>query len=145
MPSAPAGLDEDITGAARIQDRDRDGDATVNIGAYEVPLEGGPPTAQTGSASGVGGTTADLGGTVNPKGLETSVQAQIYPTSDPSAVRTLADDDNPLTGYTDQSVTVSLTGLRPDTEYRARVLATNSKGSAEGSSVTFTTNLYDDR
>ena len=136
--AVPSGVTTDITGANRTLDRDGDGTATVNMGAYEDAFVG-PPTVQTASTSSVTGTTANLGGTVNPRNAEATVQAQVSPLSDPSDVRTFTDGDGPFTGDSDQSVTVSIEGLTPNTEYEARVIASNAKGGDRGSFVTFTT------
>ncbi|MFB6351149.1 MAG: hypothetical protein ABEK29_05095, partial [Bradymonadaceae bacterium] len=134
----PSGVTEALTGADRTQDQDGDGTATVNVGAYE--RRGGlSPEVATGAAANVGGTGADLSGTVEPNSGETTVQAQVYPTADPSEVRTVAASASPLGGATGQSVTVSLSGLVPDTEYEARVIASNAEGGARGDYVTFTT------
>jgi len=130
----------DLTGAARTQDQSGSGTATVNIGAYEA-VDPAAPIATTGTPQNVTGTTAEIPGTVNPGGLETTVEVKYFPSGDPSAAQTVTASASPLAAglLTAQGVTVSLDGLAPNTEYEARIQALNGEGDGDGSFVTFTT------
>jgi len=137
--AVPAGVSSDIAGTPRVQDRDGDGAATVNIGAYETPFLGSP-TAVTGSVSAVTGTSADLSGTVGPNGFETTVQVQVFPVGHPSEARTVTASNSPLpAGTVPENVTLPMTGLTPETEYKARIIASNNEGDARGAYAIFAT------
>ncbi|MFB6272447.1 MAG: T9SS type A sorting domain-containing protein [Salinibacter sp.] len=136
----PSGISEDITGATRTQDQSGNGTATVNIGAYEVDTGTTSPLASTTGSQNVTGTSATIAGTASAAGLETTVQVQYFPTAAPSDVTTVTASASPLStdDFTTRDVSVALSGLQPDTEYDARILASNSSGS-EQARVVFTT------
>jgi hypothetical protein len=139
----PAGVSTDITGADRTQDQSADGTPTVNIGAYEALSTNlpGAPFATTRAVQGVTGTRATVEGIASAAGLKTVAQVQYFPTSAPSSVRSVSVDASPLSegDYTPRQLALALSGLSPDTEYTARLVATNREGGASSSSVTFTT------
>lgn len=94
------------------------------------------PTAITGSASLVNTTSATISGTVNPEGLATTYTFQYgtttgYGTSTPSA--------GAGSGSTASTVSAALSGLKPDTTYHFRIVATNVSGPTDGADATFTT------
>jgi phosphodiesterase/alkaline phosphatase D-like protein len=95
------------------------------------------PTAATVAAESVGGTVATLNATVNPGGASTTVEFE-YGT-DTSYGTTVTAAESPVTGTSDTSVSVELTGLTEGTTYHFRVTATNSEGTANGDDATFTT------
>ncbi len=95
-----------------------------------------PPTVTTGSASSVATTSAQLAGTVNPGGAESTVQFK-YGTSTnyglTTPVQTLPAET------TAQTVTAPVTGLTGNTTYHYRLIATNAAGHTEGADKTFKT------
>ena len=94
------------------------------------------PVATTGSASGVGTTSANLGGTVVPSGAATTYYFE-YGTS--TALGSVTPSSTTGTGSTPVSVSVTVTGLTPDTSYLFELVATNSAGSSTGVPVVVTT------
>jgi hypothetical protein len=101
------------------------------------------PVATTEAASNLTATGATLNGTVTPNGASTDVTFEYYETSaGPTSATPVPADESPVTGgTTGQAVSASLSGLTPGVEYTYQVLATNSEGSATGSTVTFTTGV----
>lgn len=98
-----------------------------------------PPLIQTNPATNVEATAAQLNGIVDPKGEETTVEFEYYPSASPSQAVTIPAVESPLMGEGEQSVSVSPDNLEPDTEYTFFARATNSSGSATGDPLTFTT------
>jgi uncharacterized protein (TIGR02145 family) len=96
-----------------------------------------PPVALTGSASYVGSTTATLGGTVNAKGLSTTITFEYGTTTAYGLTATAAE--SPLTGSTNNSVTAAISSLTAATTYHFRVKAVSSGGTVYGNDGTFTT------
>jgi len=97
------------------------------------------PTVQTNPATNVEATAAQLNGIVDPKGEETTVEFEYYPSASPSQAVTIPAVESPLMGEGEQSVSASPDNLEPDTEYTFFARATNSSGSATGDPLTFTT------
>jgi uncharacterized repeat protein (TIGR01451 family) len=95
-----------------------------------------PPTATTGTATGVGTTTATLNGTVNPNGQTTTVHFDYGLTTSYGSNASVPGN---LTGTTAQAVAASITGLTVGTIYHFRVTATNALGSTNGLDQMFTT------
>ncbi len=102
-------------------------------------LTGAAPTVTTEPATNITETTAQLNGTVNPNGAETTVDFVYYPTGQPGQGQTITADQSPLTGTTEQDVSATATSLQGDTEYTFLVSAENSEGLTNGAEVTFTT------
>ncbi len=127
-PALDAGLNDsvsvssDLTGAGRIQDLDRDGTSTVNIGAYE-PVHPVQPTTAPSTIAVL--TGAGMTGTVNPSGAETTTKILLSATG--SEERTLLSS-NTLSGAVSQRVDATARALKPDTEYEVTVAATNPVG-----------------
>jgi hypothetical protein len=96
-----------------------------------------PPLASTGGAQHVSGTTAELNGSVNPRGSETSCYFQYGPTTAYGAqTPTIAVGS----GTTAIKVGQALSGLQLGTTYHYRlVAASGSAGTSEGQDRTFTT------
>lgn len=96
------------------------------------------PSAVTQPASPVSGNSAGLNSSVNPSGLNTTVVYEYGPVATGALTRTA-----PLDAGFDREVrsplTVVVSGLTPETDYRYRVIATNADGVAEGAFVTFRT------
>jgi hypothetical protein len=113
-------------------------EAGRTIGEDETFTTGAPtpPLASTGPASGVGQTTATIGGTVDSGGLATtwllqlSSEAGLWSTV---ASGTLSESAEPT------ALTLGLSFLAPGTTYRYRLVAANADGEANGGEQTFTT------
>jgi hypothetical protein len=94
------------------------------------------PLARTGSAQATSPTEASLAGTVNPRGLETSVQFQYGETQD-------YGKETPTTsagaGQAERPFDAQLKDLSPTTTYHCRLAATSSAGTSYGEDLQFTT------
>jgi hypothetical protein len=99
-------------------------------------LPAAAPTAITGTASGLGTSTATLDGAVNPNGQAATVQFQYGLTTSYGSTAAIAGS---LSGTTTQAVSVSLLGLLPGTTYHFQVAATNVLGANAGQDQAFTT------
>jgi len=108
---------------------------SIAITVTDIPA----PTATTDAATNITTTAADLNGTVNPNGAETTVEFTYYPTDTPSNTTTVAADESPVSGSNDTAVSTSISGLTPGVEYGYTMDATSGEGAATGSAVTFTT------
>ena len=95
------------------------------------------PSASTSEANSVTSGSATLNGAVNPNGNSTEVIFEYGTTT--SYGSTATANQSPLSGSGSQAVSKGITGLAPGTTYHCRVKATNSKGTAYGSDVSFTT------
>lgn len=94
------------------------------------------PAVSTGAASAISTTGATVHGTVNPEGLATTYEFQYgtttgYGSSTPSA--------SAGSGSSDVAVSASISGLKPNTTYHYRIVATNASGTTDGADATFTT------
>lgn len=96
-----------------------------------------PPTATTGSATGVGATTAVLNGMVNANGLSTTVTFEYGETT--SYGTEVAASESPVNGSSATPVSVGLSSLSTDVTYHYRVKAVSSGGTVYGEDMTFTT------
>jgi phosphodiesterase/alkaline phosphatase D-like protein len=98
-----------------------------------------PSAVSTGAASAVTTTSASLGGTVNPNGIDTRYWF-VYSSSvaGSNASETITYDSG--SGSQPVSVSVPVTGLVPNTTYAFQLLASNSAGAISGSVSSFTTN-----
>jgi hypothetical protein len=95
----------------------------------------GPPLVTTSPATYITNFSATLNGSVNPRGLTTTVYFQYGTTTSyghTAAVQT-------QTGNTYRNVSANITGLNASTIYHFRIVASNSGGTREGSDITFTT------
>src|SRR6202050_2727059 len=95
-----------------------------------------PPTATTGSASLITETAADLKGTVNPKGCETTYQFE-YGTTETYGQLTGGGSAGEGTSNVEETNTAS--NLTPKTTYHFRIVATSFSGTTHGSDKTFMT------
>ncbi len=95
-----------------------------------------PPVAVTSAATGVGPTTATLGGTVNPNGQATTWHVE-YGTSTSYGTKTAAADAG--SGSSSKAVSIGVTGLAAGKAYHFRLVATSSAGTALGADATFVT------
>jgi hypothetical protein len=95
----------------------------------------GPPVVTTNPATSVARRRANLNGTVDPNGLTTTVHFQYGKTT--SYGSTTASQIK--TGTATQNVTANISGLKANTTYHFRIVATNSSGTRSGSDKTFRT------
>ena len=95
------------------------------------------PIVATGEASGIGGTTATVSGSVSPNNYPTSVTFEYGLTTDYGS--TAAATPSSVTGTAVQTVVANLTGLQPVTTYHYRINGVNSLGTWLGNDATFTT------
>ncbi len=106
---------------------------TTTAGTATTTAQSTIPVASTGQASAVTATSATLGGTVNPEGLDTSYDF-IYGTSPTSlGSQTTTLDAGSGSGQVTASAPVS--GLSAGQTYYYALVATNSSGSTTGSST----------
>jgi hypothetical protein len=114
--------------------------ATVTVTMHDVraPVVATAPAVVTGTASGVGSTTATLNGTVNPNNAATTYHFEYGPTT---AYGTSIPVPNGSAGSGSTAVAESanVTGLTASTLYHFRLVATNSVGTTNGTDGTFTT------
>lgn len=98
-----------------------------------------PPQAQTGSATGVGQSSATVTGTVNPEGSPTGY----YFTYGPTVAYGSQTASQPV-GSASANVTVTgaIASLAPATTYHYRAVATSRAGTSYGADQTFTTTGY---
>ena len=93
------------------------------------------PAAITEAATFITGHAADLNGTVNPQGCETSYAFEYGTTKEyGSSTGGFAGE-----GTSNEPETNPVAGLQPNTTYHFRISATNSSGTAHGADETFTT------
>ena len=95
-----------------------------------------PPGATTGSASSITTTGATVSGSVNPNAQATTYQFQ-FGTSTSYGGTTAVTSAGSGTSAT--AVSAALTGLKPNTNYHYRVVATNASGTTNGADATFKT------
>jgi hypothetical protein len=106
--------------------------AHCDIGAYELA----PPSASTGTATGIGTTSATLNGTAtNPDAVAATVTFKYGTTT--SYGSTVTESAPALSGQTAYSAVLS--SLSPNTTYHYQVVVTNPDGTATGQDQTFTT------
>ena len=92
------------------------------------------PTAQTQAATSITTTSAELNGSINPNGADTTAYFQYGLTTSYGSTTTSGDF-----GTTSQSVGYNVTGLTPNTTYHFRIVATSSGGTSYGGDLTFIT------
>jgi hypothetical protein len=86
-------------------------------------------------ATSVSSTGATLAGVVNPHGTQTAFTFEYGPTNAFGSITAVDQVD----GGGPQNVTLPVSGLAPATQYRFRIVATNSAGTSTGTVGTFTT------
>jgi hypothetical protein len=94
------------------------------------------PGATTGSASSITTTGASVSGSVNPNAQATTYQFQ-FGTSTSYGSSTAVTSAGSGTSAT--AVSSALTGLKPNTTYHYRIVATNATGTTNGADATFKT------
>ncbi|MCX6133202.1 MAG: YCF48-related protein [Ignavibacteriales bacterium] len=146
LPSGATGrLQDVILGSLIDQPMSGSGSYTVtNPGAFSklkmtvtyAFVATNPPTATTGSASSLTTTDAQLSGTVNPNGANTTYYFEYGTTTNYGSQTSNA---NAGTGTATSNVTATLTGLSSNTLYHYRLVATNTSGTSRGGDMFFTT------
>lgn len=107
----------------------------TDMGAYELPI---PPTAVTGAATTpADGITANVAGSVNPRGTATTYVFDYGTTSPPADAASTSTSAG--SGTVDVAVDADLSGLKPGTRYYYRVAATSAWGTTNGAISTFDT------
>ena len=94
------------------------------------------PVVSTGSVTAIGETTATLGGTVNPNGLQVSDCRFEYGTTEAYGSNVPCGGE-PGAGNSPQPVSAALTALIPGQAYHYRLRATNSSGTSYGQDSQF--------
>jgi hypothetical protein len=94
------------------------------------------PLVKTGSARQSSQTEATVAGTVNPRGLETTVQIQYGKTPEYEEGTSTVSAG---AGQVENTVEARLTGLSADTVYHYRLVATSSAGTSYGEDQQFKT------
>ena len=112
------------------------GSLDIFVSKFDSNLSVSPTTATSGSATDVSFTSATLNGTVNANGQSTTVWFQ-YDTVSGSYTNTSSTQT--VTGASDTTVSISISGLSPGTTYYYRIVAQNSAGTVYGSEMSFTT------
>jgi hypothetical protein len=108
----------------------------TTLGADQTFTTQGPPVVITGTAQGVGTTTATLTGSVDPRGHTTTWHFDWGTTS---AYGSKTPNQNMTGSFGAAGVGAAISGLTPATTYHYRLVASNSGGTADGSDATFTT------
>ncbi len=108
--------------------------AGITVGAGLTFKTTNPPLASTGSATGVGTSSATLNGTVDPDGSATTYAFQ-YGTTTAYGQQTATESAG--SGTSGVSVHEVISGLSAGTTYHYRVVAVNANGTTYGDDATF--------
>jgi uncharacterized cupin superfamily protein len=113
----------------------------LRANASELPESEGelvpsPPTATTGTPTGIATPNATLVGFVNPNGLDTKYFFE-YGTTTSYGSYTTTEDAGSGTGVVQEDAPIS--GLAPGTTYYFRIVASSATGESFGGPVAFTT------
>ena len=111
-------------------------DAGTSTGADLTFTTQAPPTVAAAPATGIGPTSATLGGTVNPNGRSTSVYVE-YGTTTRYGSRTASRSAGSGTGVI--TVAIPVSGLKAGLTYHFRLVATNALGTSRSADAAFTT------
>ncbi len=95
-----------------------------------------PPASSTNDATSVTGSSAELSGAINPKGLATTCHFEYGTTT---AYGSVTPDQNMGSDSANVSVNATITGLASETTYHFRLVATNSAGTAYSADKTCNT------
>jgi hypothetical protein len=112
----------------------------------KIHVFGGPettfklPTVTTGQASAITGSTATLGGAVDPEGMPVT-ECHIAWGASQSYGNEIPCSPSPGSGSGDVAVSAEISGLTSGTQYHFRVFASNAEGTNAGQDVAFTTNF----
>jgi hypothetical protein len=95
-----------------------------------------PPRVESELPTDVGASGVTVTADINPGGYQTTYHVEYGPTNSygsSTPEMTLGTGTEPIAGH------AQLTGLAPNTQYHYRVVASNEKGSGDGSDASFTT------
>jgi|GEM_PF-1187348 len=98
---------------------------------------GGAPEVTADSVKSIRDTSAVIYGTINPNGMETTVQLRYGTSTDYGNIATVTQ--SPFTGTNDQVMSATLGELDPNTEYHVQFEATNSVGTTLSADTKFMT------
>ncbi len=110
--------------------------AGTTTGADATFVTAEPPAATTLAASSIGTTSAKLNARVDPNGRPTSYVFELGTTA---GYGTATASSSAGSGSSAVSVSRTVTGLKPGTQYHFRVVASSDAGKTAGSDLTFTT------
>lgn len=100
-----------------------------------APAQGNAPTTRSNAATSVERATANLNGSVNPNGSQTSFWFEYGTSSDLGNITAFQS----LSGSASNNVSISVSGLNPLTKYFFRINTQNQYGTVNGSILNFTT------
>jgi phosphodiesterase/alkaline phosphatase D-like protein len=129
-----SGLAPDTTYHFRIVATNAAGTTTGDDAMFTTSTT--PPSVTTGVASAVLETSATLGGTLDPHGVDTTYRFEYGPTTLYGSQSAAASAGS---GSGASDVSADLSGLAPSTTYHFRLVATNAGGTSTGDDATFTT------
>ncbi|WP_445150619.1 hypothetical protein [Baekduia sp. Peel2402] len=136
----PAGANNSWRIRVAAQATDVNGVVTENTAAavsFDSPLA--PPRADTGAAAAITTSSAELTGTIDTYGGQTTYHFE-YGTTTGYGSRVPVDGEAPAgTSRTPRAVSRPITGLAPGTTYHYRLVVRNAAGMTEGPDRTFTT------
>ena len=133
VSSSLTGLSPATTYHYRLVAKNSSATATGGDGLFTTAS---PPVVVTSPATGVGPTTATLGGTVNPNGESTTWYVE-YGTSTSYGTKTPVADVG--SGAASKAVSAGVSGLTAGKTYHFRLVATSSAGTVRGADQTFVT------
>jgi hypothetical protein len=131
-----SGLTTDTTYHYRVVATNAAGIARGTDHTFKTSAAPGPPGASTGSARNITPVRARLTASVDPNGRATTYHFE-YGTSTSYGKRTA--DGGAGSGQSARSVSATITGLKANTRYHYRVVASNDAGVARGRDRSFTT------
>jgi hypothetical protein len=102
------------------------------------------PDASTARATAVDSTSAKLNATINPHGEATTYYFEYGTTTAYGNRYPASTSASAGAGTTDRAVSLTLAGLSTVTSYHYRVIATNAKGTIQGTDQSFTTKASPD-
>jgi hypothetical protein len=108
----------------------------TNVGKDETLTTLAPPLIDSTTATNITPVSVDLNAQINPMGFDTTYHFE-YGTDTSYGATVPVPSVDIGSGTTDQSVTVHVTGLQPNTTYHYRVFAQNSEGVTAGIDHTF--------
>jgi hypothetical protein len=127
------GLAANTTYHFRIVASNNSGTSTGNDMTFTT-AGSGAPIVQTLAAAAVTTTSAQLNGSINPNGFDTTAFFEYGLTTSYGSSTASGDF-----GTTSQNIGFVHTGLSPNTTYHYRVTASNSQGTTHGADASFTT------
>ena len=136
VSAAVTGLTPNTTYDFKITATNAGGTSSGSEQMFTTPRSA--PIVQTQAASGIAQSAATLNATVNPEGEEVTNCHFEYGTT-PSYGSSLPCASLPGMGTSPVAVSVALAGLKPNTTYDFKIVATNATGTGEGANQTFAT------